>query len=134
MSDRDLTCAERIETELTETEQGYCRIWRQLDQVAETKDEDEQEAAYEELDPLSIEVRPVVKVLLSWGGPSDWLEIELDSARTHSVDRVTYHYADWFDHAEREVSEHEAPALWRAAAYYADEISYNLAERYGADQ
>lgn len=134
MSDRDLTCAERIEAELIETEQGYARLWRQLDQVSRAKDEDEREAAYEELSPLSIELKPVVKVLLSWGGPSDWLEIGLDNTSAHSVERVTYHYADWFDHAEREVSEYEAPALWRAAAFYAEEIAYNLAERYGADQ
>jgi hypothetical protein len=33
---------------------------------------------------------------------------------------VTYHYADWFDHAERAVTEYEAPALWRLAAYHAE--------------
>jgi hypothetical protein len=133
MSDRSLSCAERIETQLTETEQGYARLWQRLDQVDATRDQDEREAVYEELDPLGIEVKPVVKVLLSWGGPSDWLGIELDSTRAHDVERITYHYADWFDHAEREVSEHEAPALWRAAVYYAEEMAYNLAERYGAD-
>jgi hypothetical protein len=44
---------------------------------------------------------------------------------------VTYHFADWFDHAEREVTEREAPALWRAAKHYAEACRWNLADLIG---
>lgn len=134
MSDRTQSCEQRVAAELAETEQHFAALWQRLDQVADGRDENEREAIYEELDPLSIDVQPVVTVLLSWGGPSDWLEVGLDNTRAHDIERVTYHYADWFDHAERDVPEHQAPALWRAAAYYAEQAPYALADRYGEDQ
>lgn len=132
MSDRTSSCAERIGTELAETEQSYARLWQRLEAIDKT--DDSLAAVYEELQPLSIDVKPVMVVLLSWGGPSDWLEIELDSTRAHDVERVTYHYADWFDHAERAVSADAAPALWRAAEYYAEEADGLHGEPYGKDR
>lgn len=61
--------------------------------------------------PLSVEIVRHVKVLLSTGGPADWLDAELsdeDDIRT-----LEYHFADWFDHAQTYV-ERDTP-LWRFA-------------------
>lgn len=65
--------------------------------------------------PLCLTVKRVLRVDLSTGGPGDWLEVVLDDGEVQSV---TYHFNDWFDHAERSVSE-DSP-LWRAAEYYAE--------------
>jgi hypothetical protein len=127
MSDRVQNCERRIAAELNKTEQHFAALWQRLDSARSCIDWERSEAVYEELEPLSIEIRPVLTVQLSWGGPSDWLEIELDNTSAHDVERVTYHYADWFDHAERDVPQHKAAALWRAAAYYAEQAGYLLA-------
>ena len=132
MSDRALTCARRIRQELAAREVLYTGIWRAFNNPHAANDD--LDAAHAELIPLAIEVRPVVSVQLSWGGPSDWLEIELENDSGHDVRRVTYHFADWFDHAECELSEREAPALWRAAEYYAEGVRYNLADLFGSTQ
>jgi hypothetical protein len=123
MSDRSTSCADRIEAELATTEQGYTELWQRLDN--QDADYIEYDAVYEELEPLAISVKPVVTVQLSWGGPSDWLEIGLDGTEHGYIEYVTYHFADWFDHAERQLPEYEAPAIWRAAEYYA-EVARNV--------
>lgn len=129
MSGYTRTCAQRIRHELGDREAVFVGIWRALENPHATNDD--LDAAHAELIPLSLEVRPVVTVQLSWGGPSDWLEIELENNSGHDIRRVTYHFADWFDHAEREVSERDTPALWRAAEYYAEGMAYQLGKFYG---
>ena len=126
MSNRDPSCAQRIRQELADREATYADLWRRLDTLDAT--DDDRDAADAELIPLGLEVRPVVSVQLSWGGPADWLEIELENDGGHDIRRVTYHFADWFDHAERDVTGQDAPALWRAAEYYAEGCRYNLAD------
>ena len=48
-------------------------------------------------EPLSIEVERHIKVLLSWGGPSDYflIKINIDGQPING----TYHFADRGDHA-----------------------------------
>jgi hypothetical protein len=60
------------------------------------------DATWEEHEPLSVETKKVTTILLSWGGPSDWYEVTQDESGT--IERISYHYADWFDHAERPLS------------------------------
>ena len=129
MSDRELSCARRIRHELADREAAYVGIWRALDNLHATNED--LDTAHAELIPLGLEVRPVLSVQLSWGGPSDWLEIELENDSEHDIRWVTYHFADWFDHAERDVTEQDVPALWRAAEYYAEGCRYNLADHLG---
>ena len=129
MSDRERTCAQRIRQQLADREGMYADLWRRLDSP-DALDADT-DAVYQELEPLGLEVRPVVSGQLSWGGPADWLEIELQNDDEHDLRRVTYHFADWFDHAERDVTEQDAPALWRAAEYYAEACRFNLADHFG---
>lgn len=114
---RRMTCEERIAGELAETERSVSGLWQRIGEAAQRGDGQAEEEAREELAPLSLETKRVLKVLFSWGGPSDWLEAELDG---YEVVSLTYHFADWFDHAERDVSEHAAPGLWRLAAFYAE--------------
>lgn len=64
---------------------------------------------------LEVTRKVTLKFLMSTGGPADWLEILCDGGyptdkdpgeRTPlEVERVTYHFSDWFDHAECEVAE-----------------------------
>lgn len=46
------------------------------------------------------------KIEFSWGGPADWLEIETDP-RDGKVIRGSYHFSDWFDHAEKKLTDEE---------------------------
>ena len=59
--------------------------------------------AYDALNefPLHIENKASfsLKILLSWGGPSDYLKVRYDP-RDKEIIRVEYHFEDWFDHAE----------------------------------
>jgi len=129
MTGQERNCAQRIRQELAECEVLYADIWRALDNPHATNDE--LDVAHAELIPLGLEVRPVIVVQLSWSGPADWLEIELENDREHDIRRVTYHFADWFDHAERDVTEQNAPALWRAVEDYTEGCRYNLADHLG---
>lgn len=72
---------------------------------------------------LGLSRKVVLRFDMSTGGPADWLEIECDEEHHKStyggasgperssewvqleVERVTYHFADWFDHAEQVVDE-----------------------------
>ena len=65
---------------------------------------------------LSLERRVTFKFLMSTGGPADWLEITCDPGDPNAsygqvggagpyIERVTYHFADWFDHAEQVVTD-----------------------------
>ena len=52
--------------------------------------------------PLSVEVIRTVKILLGTGGPGDWFECAINESGT--IEGITYHFNDWFDHAEQDVS------------------------------
>jgi hypothetical protein len=47
--------------------------------------------------PLAFKTTKCVKIELSWGGPSDYIEAFVDDG---SVTKAIYHFADWFDHAQ----------------------------------
>lgn len=71
--------------------------------------------------PLDIELVRSIKILLSTGGPSDWLECLIEGEGFDSYVRgVQYHYADWYDHAEVTVSHNSV--LFR----YAQEICESM--------
>lgn len=63
-------------------------------------DEDVREQALQVISeyPLAFTPKVVVRVDLSTGGPGDWLEAILDSEGR--CERISYHFAPWFDHAE----------------------------------
>jgi len=74
------------------------------------------EDARERIDQLALGASTyrVLRVELSTGGPADYITAKLDGNR---VESAQYHFADWFDHAERTISE-DSP-LWR----YVEEIA-----------
>lgn len=80
---------------------------------------------------LEVTRKVTLNFLMSTGGPADWLEILCDEERhgtngvtgadpysVLTVERVTYHFSDWFDHAEREVS--EGSPLYELAEWVAE--------------
>lgn len=69
------------------------------------------EAAWQRIHetPLDVSSYRTFRVDLSTGGPGDWLEVQCSGSTpayeggddTYEVERITYHFNDWFDHAER---------------------------------
>lgn len=119
MSDR--TCEERITEELDNTEWWLAERYELIDAANQADDWKRQDELREEIEPYAVDVKHVLKLELSGGGPASWLEVGLEKERWGvTVVSVTYHFADWFDHAERDVSETEAPDMWRLAEYYAE--------------
>jgi len=54
------------------------------------------------LDPLSLDLRYSVRVQFSWDGPSDHLDLTLDT--DGALLCASYHFFDWFDGAAREIT------------------------------
>jgi len=114
-------CGEEIEEEVSEDTDGDdVAKWAHADGDASDYDHAAQLDEYDEDSiyefPLSIERFTVVRIDLSTGGPGDWLEAKLDS--DGDIVQLTYHFNDWFDHAERSVD--QGSALWDLAAYYVE--------------
>lgn len=55
--------------------------------------------------PLGVSVRKVMRVELSWGGPQDYFEVEIEDGQV--AGKVEYHFLDWFDGAEITVDDSE---------------------------
>jgi hypothetical protein len=72
----------------------------------QTKDLDTIE---EHREPLSIEEKKEVTILLSWGGPSDGFKIWLD--KQGEVLEGYYFFADWFEYEEYRLSDHELDSV-----------------------
>jgi len=70
-------------------------------EYAEVIDEGESEDEYDLLAPPYIE-HTVVRAEISTGGPQDFWRLYLDS--DGEIERVSYHYFQWFDGAERWLS------------------------------
>lgn len=90
MTTRERTCANRVDNEMKERE-------AQIEALLNNRDSDGSD------DPaLSIDTHQITRVCLSWGGPSDYLEIRHQG---QEIDGVTYRFSDWFDTATRVVLE-----------------------------
>lgn len=71
---------------------------------------------------LAVDMITTMRVQLSTGGPADYLTCDVDT-ESRSIGDVTYHFADWFDHAERSVDP-DSP-LARLCEYFAEVIGDN---------
>lgn len=112
---KEATCAERIDQALASREEDI----RQMTEKAEDSEYyGDEESIYEYA--LAISKYTVVKIELSWGGPSDYLECRVDDRS--GLFSVTYHFQDWFDGAEREVSK-DSP-LWNYAEMMLEGVLY----------
>ena len=67
--------------------------------------------------PLAVSVKRILKVELSWGGPSDFFECEMDG---REIVDVTYHFQDWFDGAKRALDGDDLDAAIRFCSYFAE--------------
>lgn len=106
----------------------------EIDSPTTCTPEELSEAARERLEqlPLGVSAQTVFRIDLSTGGPVDWLEVVCsgDTPRYepagegehYEVERVVYHFADWFDHAERTLEGDEAEAAERFAATVIPEL------------
>lgn len=92
------------------------------DRPSELRAYDVQEAgqrAMAEL-PLGVSSYTVFRLDLSTGGPGDWFEFQCSGdtpnyeaageGEHYEIERVTYHFNDWFDHAERTLDGEEQDA------------------------
>jgi hypothetical protein len=90
-------CRQRYQAEMRRLEKLSKRL-----ASAHLRD-DQREALQEELSVLSIEPRRQLRILLSWGGPSDGYLLTFDAEGRDLLDGCHW-YADWFTYAEEELS------------------------------
>jgi hypothetical protein len=75
---------------------------KQVEALLQEKERDEVE---EYREPLSLDERKEVTVLLSWGGPSDGYKIYFD--KDGEAAEGFYFFADWFEYEEFKLSDKE---------------------------
>lgn len=108
------TCAELIDDRLRSREQSLADIYKAIEKDESIEGYEEANDALYEF-ALGVALYTTVRIDLSTGGPADWLECMVDRSGSGLIN-VTYHYSDWFDHAEESVDV-DSP-LWN----YADEM------------
>jgi hypothetical protein len=117
MITKELTCAERISSQLESEEANLKEIYEVLDGTSDGAELDEaQESLYEYA--LSMQTRKETVITLSWGGPASYIEVIHEGS---DIIRAVYRFSDWFDTATQELDE-ESP-LYR----YAQEL-INISE------
>jgi hypothetical protein len=83
---------------------------KRIEALLQEKERDEVE---EYREPLSLDERKEVTVLLSWGGPSDGYKVYFD--KDGEAIEGSYFFADWFVYEEFKLSDEE---LERVLAIY----------------
>lgn len=102
METKEKTCEERIDSQLANLEESCADIVK----IYYEGDEDGEWNNY----PLSVDTYKMTRIQLSWGGPSDFLDVKHDGT---IILAVTYHFQDWFDGAVRDVE--EGSKVWEYA-------------------
>ena len=100
MTAKQETCEDRIDRALESWQRTFQSLGRRWQHGDGDQCEEATERASESL--LAVSKETVYKIEFSWGGPADWLEARTDG--DGDIIRITYHYSDWFDHAERELT------------------------------
>lgn len=118
MSDvKELKCAERIASELANTEEQLKELYARL----ESGDAVANEEASIELNelPLGINTSQFTRITLAYGGPAEYIEVFHDG---YEISRAVYRFSDWFDTATLELD--ESSPLYR----YAQEVIETIEE------
>lgn len=110
---RQPTCEERLpehlESRLEDMRSlvGWADAWNQTNNHLRAESAERRLEEY----PLNISVtrKTIVRLELSYGGPQDYFEAEVDEDGTLS--NITYHFLDWFDGAERTIRGDEAETV-----------------------
>lgn len=130
MSDRQETCEERIASHLAgrlDDFAAYVAVGQDGGTKAQRaaidvvgKGEEARENALESWSeyPLGVQVKKLLRVDLSTGGPADWFEVTLDD--DGQPDHIAYIFQDWFDGARRSLSGDEFDAAWAFLSYFSD--------------
>lgn len=108
MSTKEKTCIERIDSELSNTEEQLREMYARLD----SGDDVANEEASTELNeyPLGIDTSQFTRITLAYGGPAEYIEVFHDG---YEINRAIYRFSVWFDTATLELGE-ESP-LYRFA-------------------
>jgi len=93
MENRNIPCEERIDKELKERVEEFKEALKSED-LTEWLNEN----------ALALSKTEIYRLELSWGGTQDYFEFEFDTENKQLI-RITYHFLDWFDGAEREIKE-----------------------------
>lgn len=99
-------------------ERGEVRVktHEALEAFEENLAEYQQDPENEDLDPLSgileLTEYKTVHVLLSWGGPSSWLDIQVD--KDGEIDSIVFGYAWWSEPVELAVDRDSAVGQFAA--------------------
>jgi hypothetical protein len=93
--------------------QNYQDEMADLKQVEALLHERERDEVEEYREPLSLDERKEVTVLLSWGGPSDGYKVYFDQSGV--AIKGVYFFADWFEYEQFSLSDEE---LERVLAVY----------------
>lgn len=104
------TCAERIDGAMSSRQNDLEEIYEKLS----SDNEEISSEGYEEIISLALEVSSyrVIKILLSTGGPADWIEVTVDD--DNEILSMKYVYQDWFDYADKPVR--KGSYLWQYAS------------------
>lgn len=104
------TCSQRILGQMKLREQDLEEIYDKI----ESENIEETEEGWNEYNelPLEISTYKLVKILLSTGGPADWIEVKMND--DEEIIGMTYVFQDWFDHASETISENSY--LWQYAS------------------
>ena len=95
------SCKDRIEESLSGREEYVAQLFEAIESGEPFDGYDYPEDALFEF-PLEITQKIVFKILLSTGGPADWLEVILhvEPNGANEIEMIEYHFQDWFDHAQ----------------------------------
>jgi hypothetical protein len=85
--------------------ENYRSEIREIGEIVRLIGERELDGIEEYREPLSVEERKELTILLSWGGPSDGYKIIFDRDN-HAIDG-SYFFADWFEYKEFRLSSAE---------------------------
>jgi hypothetical protein len=120
-SSKEKTCRERINDHMMGREEFIESLYDAIDNQTEHEEViDPYEFLMSEF-ALDVEKMISFKILLSTGGPGDWLMVTCD--QDYYINSVDYHFNDWFDHAQVNVSRDSA--LWRYAEEIVEAMSYS---------
>lgn len=114
MTTTEPTCDQRIQAQHDSRSEYLRELFERIDNDTPGEDYEDPTDELHEF-PLWVEVRRVLRIDLSTGGPADYVTVEVDENGRLTSDPV-YHFADWFDHAEIKAG----PEFERLAEWYAE--------------
>lgn len=120
---RQETCADRLPEHLASRLDDF-RTMTAREDPDEAPDDIDEPGPLDEY-ALGASVKYALRVDLSTGGPADYLTATVD--RDGTVERITYHFADWFDHAAQDLADADFDAAEAfIEALYGGELGYFL--------